>query len=306
MAAFIWTILALCAAGVVCAEWVPMGAAFIFQPLRSFQFMEYIVMLYVAHFIVVAFERAQRPAEFVPATVAGLMMAYDASEPVRAAIVFLAAAALMALRCPIGRVRLGERGFVAAASVLVAGVGITCCALNAAQGVPFSASNAQDPSWLDIERWARKHTQTQDAFILPRDVDDGFRVESQRTVYADFKDGGLMNANPEFGIEWLRRMRSLEFDPANSDSTHSRLNAETVMRIARQMRDGRGRVFLVEEVEDGSLGFPVRYRNASYLVAEITLPRAIPQSLTARSAPTLAARTGPAPGRLQAGVRVGW
>jgi uncharacterized protein DUF6798 len=36
----VWTIIALCLAGIVFAEWLPMGVVFLLQPLRSFAFLE--------------------------------------------------------------------------------------------------------------------------------------------------------------------------------------------------------------------------------------------------------------------------
>src|SRR5439155_13320887 len=76
----------------------------------------------------------------------------------------------------------------------------------------FSYDDAQEPAWLDVQRWARDHTGRADAFIVPPLLDGEFRVESERTVYADVEDGGLMNGNPTYGIEWLRRMQRLGMD----------------------------------------------------------------------------------------------
>ncbi len=264
-------VVVVCAAGAFFAEVVPIGAAFVFQPLRAFQFLEFFAIFGVARVVIVAIDRARHPIDLAPAVIAGCTLLYGVPNQQRPTALFLAMAATLAF----GRLRgrpIASRRFVVVTVALVAIAGTIMAARAAHRGdvLAFSASNAQDPSYLDVQRWARDHTAPRDAFIVPPQVDDEFRVRSQRTVYADWEDGGLMNANPAYGIEWLRRMRALGFHAGEDiDSEFRPPDAVRLRRIAAEMSLPGRRVFFVSPASGGARGFPVRYRNSAYLVGEV-------------------------------------
>lgn len=272
VAAWTITVLALCALGAVFAEVVPIGAAFVFQPLRSFQFLEFFAILGIAQFVVAGIDRAAHPLDAWPAVVAGCALLYGETSQHRPTLLFLAMVVLLVADRLRWR-RLGGLGFALATCVLVGGLGIVLAERAAWRGedTEFSATNAQDPRWLDVQRWARDHTDRSDAFIVPPDQDDEFRVRSERTVYADWEDGGLMNANPAFGIEWLRRMRALGLieDPDAAPAFRP-MEPDRARRIAAEMAWPRRRVFVVRPEDQPMPAFPVRYQNSEYFVAEVT------------------------------------
>jgi hypothetical protein len=74
IAAWVATLLVVCVAGVWFAEVTPIGAAFLLQPIRSFQFLEFLVILGVANLVVVACTRAQPVPGFFTAIVASLAL----------------------------------------------------------------------------------------------------------------------------------------------------------------------------------------------------------------------------------------
>ena len=71
-------------------------------------------------------------------------------------------------------------------------------------------ANAQESGWLEVQVWAKENTRSHDVFIVPPNR-SGFRVESERTIYGDWKDGTQMFFNPDFGFEWFRRMKALGY-----------------------------------------------------------------------------------------------
>src|SRR5207247_8134978 len=106
----------------------------------------------------------------------------------------------------------GRRGRRLAASAvgLIALAAGACALEDATRGEPgFSIEVTAEPLWRDVQRWAMRSTDIRSAFIIPPLEPLEFRVGAERTVYVDSEGGGLMNFNPEYGIEWLRRMRNL-------------------------------------------------------------------------------------------------
>ncbi len=275
LVAWVATVIVLCLGGVFFAEVVPIGAAFLFQPLRSFQFLEFLAILGVANLVVAVCSKAKHPLGVAPAIIAGWALVYGVPNVARVAGVFQALTVVLAWE-RLGRLRLNDRQFALAACVLVVVTGAWLAERAWSRGDfgNFSASNAQDARWLAVQRWARDHTDVRDAFIVPPAGYDEFRVESQRAVYADWEDGGLMNSNPAYGLEWLRRMRILGFTgDVDSDSSFRPMNPEQVRRIAAEMELPGRTVFLVGPLEQRGLGFPVRYQNAAYVVAQVAPPR---------------------------------
>jgi hypothetical protein len=273
MASFMWTILALCAGGVIFAELVPWGATFLFQPLRSFQLLDLFAMLYVANFVYSRLESAKRLADLLPPVLAGLAMFFDVPHPHRPVILFLIISAIIASQRFAWRRGLSRAGMVAGMTGLVVVTGGLryVRGLAGTEPAPFSISIPQDPRWLEVEDWAREHSAKQDAFIVPPLDDGAFRAESERTIYADWEDGGLMNSNPAYGIEWMRRMRMLGFASyATFRQDYRDLKPKAVLGVARELEAGRARVFVVERSADGSKGFPIRYQNAEFMIAEVT------------------------------------
>ena len=165
----------------------------------------------------------------------------------------------------------GGAGFVAL---------VTCVACLAAGGSyardrwdgerTFSIVYDEEPLWLDVQAWAKKHTDVRDAFIAPPDEDEGFRVEAERSVYAETRDGSLMNFNPAFGREWIRRMNMLgSAGPSEGDSKFCELEVEQLRKIASEIRIAGHRVFLVWPCDDRELPLSESYNNDDYVVYQV-------------------------------------
>jgi len=262
VAAWTLTVLGVCVAGAVFAEVVPIGATFVTQPLRSFQLLECLAAIATAHLVTRGLETASLPRGAVRPLTAGLVLLCATPRALHSIAVFLVLAGLFAWL----RSRHAAFALAACLTVAVAAAGIHAFDVRHDDPIVFSPVSAHDRWWLDAESWARQHTDRSDAFIVPADTDDDFRVFGERTVYADWEDGGLMNWNPAFGLEWMRRMRMLGFD----GDTFRPLDAAQVGRIARELRRPGRAIYLVRAVDEADLGFRVRHRNAGFVISEVT------------------------------------
>jgi hypothetical protein len=279
------TVLALCIIGLVGSELYPVGIVFISQPLRSFQFMEYFTMLYVAHYFYRGVTGSERLATALGAAVISAWFVYGAERHVIPLLVFVAMASIIAARHSVWRRDLAAAAFVTTTAGLVFIAACVCYAVDRSNdNRTFSLVDDEESPWLDIQRWASTQTDVRDGFIVPPYVEPEFRVHGERTVYADIEDGGLMNFNPAFGREWLRRMRMLGFvnptgatsapeellwlDPVRAKLDFCKLQIGRVRRIAREMEANR-RVFLVWPCSERVLPFPQKYHNDAYIIYEV-------------------------------------
>ena len=257
-------VLVLCALGVVCAEWVPLPAVFTLQPLRSFQLIVYFAMLYLASFLFGVFEGRRSMSASLVAALFSFALVYGSNgwkgaAPASCAFILV----LAAFRSRAKRLSPRVVSCAFAGCVLVAGV------LASPGRRAFAVDNGQDHRWLEVQRWARTSTAPDDAFIVPP-RSEGFRVESERPVYADWKDGTLMNFDPAFGREWYRRMKRLGVpDRELLDEGFARLAEDDFRAIAREDLGGFRAVFLVSPRARGPLGFPVVHENPAYVVYEV-------------------------------------
>ncbi len=264
------TVLGLCVFGVVGSELHPMGLTFLLQPMRSFQFIEFFAMLYVAHYLYRGMEKAERLASaLLVAAVAGWVV-YGGMRLVVPMAVVLAVSGLIWVRQWVMHRPLRGTSFVLAVTTLACIAAFACWAHDRSAGyTTFSPRNVQEPLWRDVQRWAREHTDIHDGFITSPGMRDGFRVESERTIYGEFRDGVLMNPNPEFGHEWLRRMRALGFGPETRKPDFCRLTSEQLEAVVREMKLTHPRVFLVWPCAGRPLPYPETYRNALYVVYQV-------------------------------------
>ncbi|MCO4772753.1 MAG: hypothetical protein KDA24_22165 [Deltaproteobacteria bacterium] len=62
---------------------------------------------------------------------------------------------------------------------------------------------------IALAKWASKHSEPGDLFVLPPNLPPAFRERAQRPVYALWKDGGEAQFDPLLGKEWAERMTRL-------------------------------------------------------------------------------------------------
>jgi len=147
-------------------------------------------------------------------------------------------------------------------------------------GFDFSRYDGQrEKEWVSVQIWARTHTDPEDMFIVPPNI-SGFRDESERAIYGDWKDGTQMFFNPAFGYEWIRRMKALGYRedmPVRSFENLDKLgegfedlSESDFLRIGDEIRADDREIFLVMTRERGSLNFPELYRNEKFTVYKVS------------------------------------
>ena len=68
-----------------------------------------------------------------------------------------------------------------------------------------------DAPWFDVQQWVRAHTPV-DALILTPSQPGGFRIYSERSVVAEWRDGTQLYFNPAFAQPWWDRIKRLQAD----------------------------------------------------------------------------------------------
>ena len=269
-----WTIVAMVVVGIVGAELHPIMLVVMSQPPRSFQFMKYFAFVYVAHDVLR--RMGGGPASvLVAAAMAAALVDHSNRHVIPYVVVVLAVALMAAWRRWRGRDLVGP-AFATAMTCIACVTAFACYRADDQNAEDtFAYSDASDTPWRDVQLWARNHSDVRDGFIVPPYEDEEFRLHAERTIYGDMEDGGLMNGNPSFGPEWLRRMHALgltnpwpAWSTVQAKSEFCGLDAGRVRAIAREMT-ANPRVFLVWPCQERPQPFAEAYRNEGYVVYEV-------------------------------------
>ncbi len=72
----------------------------------------------------------------------------------------------------------------------------------------FNYQSAQQAEWVSLQTFAKNNTVKKSLIIVPPET-EGFRVESSRSSYGDFKDGALVFYSLAYAKQWKKRMLNL-------------------------------------------------------------------------------------------------
>lgn len=266
---FVLTIFTMCAVGTIFSEFVPLSVVLNLQLLRSFQFLVYFAMIYFANYFFTEIQVRENIFDKLVVAVASIGILYGATGWKYAYVAFLGLAVfLICYHFLYRREFLLSRYFVLALVVIVLILGSGIYLIRG----DFSIDNAQEEKWLDVQVWAKQNTSPNDVFIVPPTL-MGFRVESERAIYGDWRDGTLMNFNPSFGYEWFRRMEKLGYREGYSfEEGFKNLTEPDFNSIAGETQTGDSKAyktFLVMFKERDTLKFPIVYGNEKFIVYEI-------------------------------------
>ena len=266
---FIVTIFAMCAVGIIFSEFAPLSIVLNLQLFRSFQFLVYFAMIYFANYFFTEIQVRENIFDKLVVAVASIGILYGATSWKYAYVAFLGLSVfLICYHFLYRREFLLSRYFVLALVVIVLILGSGVYLIRG----DFSIDNAQEENWLDVQVWAKQNTRPKDVFIVPPTL-AGFRVESERAIYGDWKDGTLMNFNPSFGYEWFRRMEKLGYREGYSfEEGFKNLTEPDFNSIAGETQTGDSKAyktFLVMFKERDTLKFPIVYGNEKFIVYEI-------------------------------------
>ena len=143
----------------------------------------------------------------------------------------------------------------------------------------YAASRLPDESkadWLAVQSWARENTRKDDLFLTPPG-DEGFRIQSERGVFLEWKDGTQQYFDFEFSSMWWERLhRIARIEPELTEFSYKaahiqRINGgyfalptDELLEIARRNR-------LSYLVFDHSRRLPLNrvYSNDAYVVYDL-------------------------------------
>jgi Domain of unknown function (DUF6798) len=267
-------VLATIALGCVFTEVRPVPLVIQAHPFRMSKYLHYLAIVCVAHHGLRTLESSARPRELAILALQVAACLYGASfwsfglpaVAVLGAVVFVQ-------RWRTGR-PLRRVAFAVGCVLVAAGSAGWGAWRDRDEPVP----SARDPRWLDVQQWARTATRPDTEFVVPPNL-MGFRVESWRCIYGDWKDGTINFYSPQFGAEWLRRMQALGYrdsmaigSAAGTDvlaDGYRRLAKADWQAVAAEIRDRGHRPLAVLFADQDSCGFPLLFGNDRFAVCDI-------------------------------------
>ncbi len=265
-------ILVLFALGAVFSEVKPAPLLMQLQLLRSSLFLMLFAILYFAHLFVTELRRPGSVYDKMLVAFASVGVLYGgmAGSWQIAALGFLVMAVALVLGHGIGERPL-QSGPLAVGTLGLAGV-LSLGAFVQRGGLP-PIQDASEAAWLDVQEWARDHTDLADVFIVPPHL-SGFRNQSQRGIYGSWKDGTMGFWDADFALEWLRRMEMLDVAKTKRSyrakiEAYLALREADFQRVAADVADQPGGVYLVVTSRHDRLRFSQVYENERYCVYRI-------------------------------------
>lgn len=261
------TILSMCAMGIIFSELVPLSLVLTLQFLRSFQFLVYLAIIYFSNYFLLELESAKTVFKRLLAALSSIGILYGATGGRQACLALLGLSLFWVLWSFLYRQGHSSSRYFVSALLLI--VFVLASGAYVKKRNPFTILNQHESSWLDVQIWAKYNTSIPDVFVVPPNI-EGFRVESERTIYADWKDGGFLVLNPSFGYQWFQRMKNLGFRKGYPlEEGFKNLTELDFINIAEEINSHRNKIFLVMFKERGLLNFKIVYRNKRFIVYEI-------------------------------------
>ncbi|GIV32552.1 MAG: hypothetical protein KatS3mg031_0087 [Chitinophagales bacterium] len=253
-------IILLCIVGTVFTEIYPVAIVVQFQFWRSFVFLVYFGIFYYASYFFRALpEQGRWPEKLV---MLSCLVAIYTGEPKIKLLSFLVVILLLFSGYLLLQTRPRLRPYYQGALTVVL-VGITVGSMFMRKG--FTIYTHQEPTWLAVQQWAAQHTPKDAVFIVPPYL-EGFRVESERTIWGDWKDGTQMFFNPEFGREWIRRMQLLGYRQGiKLQDAYEQLSEKDFIRISDELKS-YSKVFVVVPLPKSLNRFPKVLENKKFRV----------------------------------------
>jgi len=258
---FCSAVLLMCLAGTIFTEFIPVSIVVQFQLYRSFVFLIYFGIIYYAHF----FYRESGKISVLSIAVLLLFAAifYNGNLPKFASFFLVLLSIFPGYGIAEKYFPQLKKYYFPALVVLLLGLGFAGGMMKGG----FTIQTAQEKNWLAIQHWAKNNTATDAAFIVSPNW-EGFRVEGERTLYGDWKDGTQMFFNPAFGKEWLRRMKMLGYtDDSKLQETYHALTDTDLEKIADEL-SAHSEVYVVRLTEK-KISLPEKYSNEKFTVYQL-------------------------------------
>lgn len=267
--------------GVIFSEVLPLGPVLRAQLLRSTKFLTLLALPLVAGWLLAQWDRGgvarlgglvigaglflPDPWLWSAAVIAGLLLVLPAGwSPLARAGQSIGQQADNRLPAPFKRARTTfARGpsvirWTLALLLVVGGLALVA---NLTRTEPPADALA---AWVDVQQWARDNTARDALFLTPAYL-YGFRIESERPIVGEWKDGTQQYFSVPYASEWWNRMRDLKTETSTATG-YDDLTQNDVLAV-RDKYGARYAVFLADKV----LELPVAYRNPWFVV--YLLPR---------------------------------
>ncbi|PIU01941.1 hypothetical protein COT68_00560 [bacterium (Candidatus Torokbacteria) CG09_land_8_20_14_0_10_42_11] len=256
-------VIIFCLLAAIFSEFLPLPIILNLQLFRSFQWLFYLAAIYFANYVFSQFSTGDwKDKIFVLALALGFF--YGASNGGYGFACFSVLALLLILMKNKKKILI-SRYFTPALIILVLFLG----GVLSFQNKKFTWQNKQEKDWQDIAVAARLSSKPDDFFIVPPNL-EGFRVESERSIYGDWKDGTLTFYNPEFGREWFNRMEKLGYrENLSLKKSFLAMTESDFLAIASEIRpeiSPDAKIFLVTMLGSKALNFPLVYQNQKFIV----------------------------------------
>jgi len=263
---FFATLLGLFFIGTVFTEIIPVAVVIQFQVFRSFKFLVFFAILYYANFIFT------EPNTKLGIARKALLTALIVAPYLQESKTVLAGLLLLVLTVMPGLLLI-EKAKKNLVKYLIP-VQLSMLLLMGIAGslnrVQFSIKNAQEKNWLSVQQWAKQNTPVDAAFIVPPHL-EGFRVESERALYGEWKDGTQMFFDPLFGNEWMRRMKMMGYAERKPfKEAYDELSEKDFEKVALEMKPAHSKVYAVVSNEKDNLNFRKIYSNSKFSVYEVS------------------------------------
>lgn len=265
-------VLAMFILGTVFSELIPAPLFMQLQLFRSSVFLLILVIVYVANFLLVELASDEPLFSKAAAAFASVGVFYKglAESWQFCTVGFLALTVWLIIRRSV-------RGkAITPSSVVLAIVVLLCAVASIAllqRGSLPKIGDVTERQWTDVQIWAKRNTDRNAVFIVPPFC-PGFRNQSERSIYGDWKDGTMGFWSVPFAREWLHRMERLGFDKQKPDQynvirNYKLLTPSQFMRIANEMGDAVVNVYVVVTTDHPRLSFRQVYSNEYYRVHQL-------------------------------------
>ncbi len=126
----------------------------------------------------------------------------------------------------------------------------------------------QTNDWVSVQVWARNNTPPNSVFIVPTYI-DGFRMYSERSIFADWSDGALGLFHPSFIHEWWNRMELLGITKTKNNQTSRKIAYDNLDEIMIRTIKERYKVDFIVIDAGNNLSFVKIYNNKGYSIYHV-------------------------------------
>lgn len=256
-------VLLMCVAGTLFTEVLPVSIVLQFQLFRSFVFLIFFAIIYYSNFL---FEESRSKEHILKKSIVFIFFVfifYSGNMAKYASFLLVAIAVVPGYYLASSFLHKFSKLYFPSLILMVFALGAVGGLLRGG----FTIGNKQDSEWLEIQYWAKQNTPKDAVFIVPPRL-EGFRVEAERTLYGDWKDGTQMFFNPQFGKEWIRRMKMLGYvDDRKLDESYAALKEPDFEKIKEELTYHSAAYIICKKEQ--TLSSPMVFSNREFKIYKI-------------------------------------